>query len=128
MKFDPNCVREILLTLEDQPYGVHLSVPTLAASIKNFSEDEISYCCLKLAEADYIDISTVDMVGSLVPGIKSVNDITFYGHEFLNNIRDDKKKKNVKSIGSQIGSTSISSLSQIATSVLSELIRHHFGF
>jgi len=127
MKFDPNCVREILLTLEDQPYGTCLSIPALASSIKEFQEDEISYCCLKLAEADYIDITTVNMTGSLVPGIKSVNDITFYGHEFLNNIRDDGIWKNVKSVASQIGSTSISSLSQIATSVLSELIRNHFG-
>lgn len=127
MKFDPNCVRKILLTLEDQPYGSYLSINDLASSIKDFDKDEISYCCLKLAEADYIDISTVSMTGSLVPGIKSVNDITFYGHEFLNNIRDDVIWKNVKSIGTKIGSTSISALSQIATGVITELIRHQFG-
>lgn len=127
MKFDPNCVRKILLELEKQPFGSSLSIQSLSSSIEDYQEDEIAYCCLKLAEANYIDISTANVIGPLAPGIKSVNDITFYGHEFLNNIRDDGIWKNVKSIGSKIGSTSISALSQIASNVITELIRHQFG-
>ena len=128
MKFDPNCVREILLTLEDQPYGTCLSIPALASSIKEFQEDEISYCCLKLAEADCIDITTVNMTGSLVPGIKSVNDITFSGHEFLNNIRDDNNWNKIKGISSSIGFASLKVVSAIAEGVATAAINQQLGF
>ena len=127
MKLDPNCIRDILLEIEKQPFQSTLSVSKLSETLKKYDKDEISYCCLKLYEANYIDITTVTMCGSYMPGIKSINDITFDGHEFLNNIRSDSVWNNVKAVGSQIGATSINALTQIASGTVTALIKHQLG-
>ncbi len=127
MKLNSDCVRDILLNLGELPFQQSCSVSDLVNNLPAYSEDEIRYCCLKLAEANYIDISTVRAVGMSGVGIKSVNDITFYGHEFLNNVRSDNVWKNVKAIGGKIGATSISSISQVATGVITQLIKNHLG-
>lgn len=127
MKLNPNCIRDILLEIEKQPFQSNLSISELCTSLDNYTKDEISYCCLKLYEADYIDISTVSICGSYMPGIKSINDITFSGHEFLNNVRSDSVWENVKSVSKKIGTTSVSALTQIATGTVTALIKHQLG-
>ena len=127
VKLNPNCVRDILLEIEKQPFQSELSISELRETLHQYDKEEISYCCLKLYEADYIDILTVDVLRSSTPGIISINDITFNGHEFLNNIRSDSVWNNVKAIGTQIGSNSISALSQIATGVITAIIKNQLG-
>lgn len=59
--------------------------------------------------------------------IDKVNDITYAGHQFLANIRDDKIWKGVKGIARKIGSTSLEAFTQIASNVITELIKAQFG-
>lgn len=127
MILDSNCVRDILLELEKLPYQNSCTISNLMDALPNYNKDEISYTCLKLAEANYIDISTIKAVNMRVPAIRSINDITFYGHEFLNNIRSDSVWNNVKAVGSKIGVTSISALTQIASGTVTALIKHQLG-
>ena len=56
----------------------------------DYSSDQIEYTCLKLSEAGYLDITTVQMTQKTTPGIYSVNELTFQGHEFLSNISSQK--------------------------------------
>lgn len=56
-----------------------------------------------------------------------ITDLTPEGHEFLANIRKDSVWQSTKDIAAKVGSTSLGSLTQIACSVVTELIKSHFG-
>ena len=127
MKLNPNCVRDILLQLEELPYQGSTTPEDLSSVLSSYTEDEISYCCFKLAEANYIDISTIRTIGMSGPAIRSINDITFYGHEFLNNIRSEKIWDNVKAVGTKVGAASISAFTQIAAGVVTAVIKNQLG-
>lgn len=126
MKLDPNCVRDILLEIEKLPYQKTLLFSELTDSLASYDEDTISYCCLKLSEAEYLDISTYGALGKKIT-VTCINDITFKGHEFLNNVRSNTIWNNVKSISGKIGVTSIQSLAQIAVGVMTALINQQLG-
>lgn len=108
-------------------YQQSCTIGDLVSALPSYSEDEISYTCLKLEEANYINIETIRSINMPGPMIRRINDITFYGHEFLNNIRSDSVWNNVKAVGSKIGATSISALTQIATGTITALIKNQLG-
>lgn len=125
MILNPDCVRDILLTIESGNLGDYWNVEKLAAKIP-YSEDEIHYCCLKLDEAGFVDVCTVPQMGTSVEGIKSIHDLTFYGHEFLENIKNDNNWNKTKDIAKSVGSFSINALKDISASVISNLITAQF--
>ena len=49
------------------------------------------------------------------------------GHQFVNNIRSDNMWSNVKEVGKKVGTTSVSILSQIASGVVTSIIRAQLG-
>lgn len=126
MKLNIDCIRTILLECENIPYNSYLPFTQLVSALNTmYSEDEIAYNCLKLKEADYLSVVTK----SDHPGIKIVriNDITFSGHEFLNNVRSSKVAEATKNICSKIGVTSLQAFTQIATGVVTALIKAELG-
>ena len=127
MKLNPNCVRDVLLELEKLPYQESTTINELLIALPKYSEDDISYTCLKLEEANYINLTCIRSINSCGPLIRSIDDITYYGHEFLNNIHSDTIWNDVKSVGSKIGATSISAFTQIATGVVTTLIQKQLG-
>lgn len=55
-----------------------------------------------------------------------INDLTPAGHEFLNNIREDNIWNGIKTVSSKVGAKSMEAVTQIASNVISELIRSYF--
>ncbi|EJA0843158.1 DUF2513 domain-containing protein, partial [Listeria monocytogenes] len=53
--------------------------------------------------------------------------ITWSGHQFLDNIRDDEVWKKTKKTVSKFSSVSVSLLSTISSNVLSQLIKNSLG-
>lgn len=128
MQLNPDCVRDILLELEKQSYPTDCTIETLSNSLPVYNTEEINYCCIKLLEAKYIDAGTRNIRHSNGLSITSIYDITFQGHEFLNSVRPDNIWDNVKTIGTKIGATSLSSIVQIANGVLTAIIKNQLGF
>lgn len=122
MKLDFDCIRDVLLTLEKFPYGEVILSEQLYDDLKNYSPETISYSLLKLYEADYIEAHIPEIDG-VFPEVSHIYDITFQGHEFLDNIRSNKIWVKTKSILSELGSGSIKFASQIAVGILTELIK-----
>ena len=116
MKLLHDCVRDVLLTLEDK-LGVFGGLGDNQLDLPKYSSDDIKYTILKLNEAGYITCSKSDLVGNIY--IKS---ITYQGHLFLDNIRDNNVWKKTKSIASKFSSTSLTIISSIASQVIAELI------
>lgn len=127
MQLDPDCVRDILMAVESLDFGKGMTIRALNEMLPQYATDQLEYTCLKLAEGDLIRITAIQMPGQPARGIKSVDDLTYKGHEFLANVRADNIWSGVKSVGNKIGVSSISGLTQIASSVVTALIKAHFG-
>ena len=86
-----------------------------------YTQDEIAYACIKMIEADFISGSWNVPDGEIT--VYFISDIRYSGHQFLADIRSDSIWNNVKEIGKKVGSNSVSSLSQIASGVITAIIK-----
>lgn len=127
MKLNYDCFRDILLYLENSSYNETVSFSSIKETLSEYDEETLSYTCIKLNEANMIDGHFVRYDGANMPIVHSITDITILGHEFLSEIHEDTVWNGVKSVANKIGATSVSALTQIASSVVTELIKAHFG-
>lgn len=126
MNLDYDCVRDVLIEIEKKPFNTTLSFKSLCDAIPHFTPDEIHYCCLKLDEAGFIDLTPVKMAQQTVLGIKSINDLTFDGHEFLSDIKNDSTWNKTKETAKKIGSFSLHAIADIASTIVTDLITKQF--
>ena len=124
MKLNYNCIRDVLLFIEenqemtDNGYMTTMGLHDFcnSDSLSNYSESDIEYCISKLHEAGFVDANDIRSLDSSGFMIK---DITYDGHQYLNNIRDksiwQQTLEKVRSVG---GSVSLSVLSQIAEKIV----------
>lgn len=125
MKLNHNCVRDLMLFIEDNlEYGYRLYVNEL--NLGDYNQQTIVYSADKLYEAGYINALIKTTIGSDLPQIE-VKSITWEGHQFLDNIRDNKVWENTKNILSKFSSVSIGIISNVASQVISNLIKSQLG-
>lgn len=125
MKLNPDCVRAILLTTEENTGFRQLM--TFARGIKRFpllssyDDDEVLYHIRQCHKADLLECS------QFTANSVTITDLTPAGHEFLCHIHENKIWNGVKSIAAKIGVTSLNAFTQIASNVATELIKAYFG-
>ncbi|PBQ23875.1 hypothetical protein CNR29_07530 [Levilactobacillus brevis] len=121
MKLDHDCVRDVLLWVET---NVPLQEPVATHDLLNEFQDkwdrsETTYCIIQLNEAGMIDGGA-----SVQNGIVSINYIqrlTWKGHEYLDNIRNDTIWKETKNtVISKVGSASLSIVSSVAAKLIED--------
>ena len=128
MKLNPDCVRDLLLTLEELlQFDDNMEYPTIfseavegSPQMKGYSKQDIAYTTLKLIEAGYINAAPI-------PGDNCYNgalysSITYPGHEFLDTVRPPDVWTETKSKAKKIGSFALNILAQIASSVIASRI------
>lgn len=126
MQLNHECVRDLLLYVEDHAnYRSKLSADSI--KLEKYSLEEIVYTVEKLSEAEYLNVTCINRAGGQLPGF-IIQSITFDGHEFLDNIRDDNVWIELKKQLSKFSSSSLSIMSSVATRVLSSMIKSHLGF
>lgn len=118
MKFDLDCVRDILLTIESMEYGKEIKIVDLVKALPKYSEEDLNYNCLKLLEAGFINCLTTQYLDP--PGIilVCIKDITYKGHEFLGSIRDNTVWKKTKSIAGRFGQITLHMIGSIAKEII----------
>lgn len=111
-----DCIRDTMLYLEEHMnrLGYYDSHDIKLAS---YSQDDIDYTVEKLDEAGYLKINSKHMSGNIL-----IKCITYNGHQFLDDIRDNKVWSKTKSILSNFSSTSINMVQNIATQVISNIV------
>lgn len=125
MQLNHDCVRDVLLYVEENAnYNVRIS--TNSIKLKDYSIEEIVYTIEKLSEADFLNMTSVSTMGKQIPGY-IVKSITYKGHEFLDNIKDNSVWSDTKKQLSKFSSTSLSIISSVAAQVLSAKIKLHLG-
>lgn len=123
MKLNIDCIRDVLLVVEDQPFGGELKITSIFKQLSNYTEDELEYTCLKLYEAKYINAITMTTLGVSGPQIFAIQDLTYAGHQFLDTIRSHKVLEETKSkITDILGSASIEIISKVASSIATKLL------
>lgn len=127
MKLNKECVRDLLLAIEDLEYDHYFNKNELATEEPFIKYDlfEVIYAGEKLIEAGY-------MKGTIRRADNSVYDVAFsaltwHGHQFLDNIRDDGVWKNTKKVASKFTSVSLSMLSTIAAEIITKMISQETG-
>lgn len=123
MELNKDCVRDVLLSCEEllkmdeEGYMNSLSHEELEQVLPNYKTEDIIYTVVKLKEAGFLDVKVTRASGNILVDVR-INDITFTGYEFLNDIRDDNNWKKVKEIAKSVGAFSINMIAQIAVGVI----------
>lgn len=126
MNLNIECLRDILLSIEEKPLGKTFTQKDLEEKL-SYSSDDIYYCCYQikrsnLAEIDYREIQ----LPNKLPIISSIGELTPYGHQFLENIKSDDIWNKTKEQAKKVGSFSLKSLIAIAEKVISTAITNSF--
>jgi len=125
MKLNPECIRDIMfyleenLTMNSDLEINEISVFDLPEKL-NYSIEEITNTLLVLDDANFIVCYRNNGDDAIVA--LDIYRITYTGYQFLESIRPDSVWKKVQTISGNIGSFSLNVISQIATSVLTQMI------
>lgn len=119
MKLDQECVRDILLYMENElPMNAQVKISSVYDEhFKNgYSLDQVLYTASKLHEANLIqgvpfqfDIGLVDFV---------MQSISYEGHQLLDTIRDPKVWEETKNVTKKLSSVSLPVLMDVAKTIV----------
>ncbi len=143
MRLNLDCVRQILLIVEENTglrkycFFIDSSLSECQTAsgdsliplpdyqtnlLKKVDNDELIYHINYCVEAGLLSMDTSYGLYQLV-----IKGLTPKGHDFLENIRDNKIWSGVKNIAANVGSTSLDAITQIASNVIIQLIKSQFG-
>lgn len=143
MKLNLDCVRQILLCTEENTglrkfcffidSGLEESEAMIGNPLiplpdyqinllKSFDNDELIYHVNYCVESGLLLTDS-----SFAPYQIIIKDLTPKGHDFLENIRDNKVWSGIKDVASKVGSKSLDSVIQISFNVITQLIKAQFG-
>ncbi|MEH6891884.1 DUF2513 domain-containing protein [Bacillus sp. JJ864] len=121
MKLNQDCVRDLLLELEEKlTINDHFLLPHFnnLDTVSKHGFDDTFYSFSKLLEASYLNGSYKYASGELFH--LSVDSISWNGHQFLDTIRDNEIWSKTKNAVGSLSSASISIMSSLATSYLKQ--------
>lgn len=127
MKLNPDCIRDILITIESMEYNSVYTLAKLQANLPDYSEDVLNYHCLQMIDADLLNAKAINVMGEISPQIWRIFDLTYQGHQFLADIRSDTSWNKTKTIARTVGSESLHALKDIAVGVVTSTIQKQLG-
>ncbi|WP_159638272.1 DUF2513 domain-containing protein [Erysipelothrix anatis] len=119
MRLNQDCIRDLLLFIETIEIDYYADL--VECKIGDYSSEELCYTGDKLLEAGYIN-GKISSGSGIRYYMFSVSSLTWEGHAFLDNIRDDGVWKDTKKVASKMSSISVGLIEKIAASVLSTII------
>lgn len=112
MKLNPDCVRDILLTVEDNSeFGSIIQYNTSEnfSRLTKYSENEFLYHINQCKANGYFLSCNISAHGDSV----LIGDLSPKAHEFLANIRNDKDYNAIKDWALKIGTFTLSAIEQL---------------
>ena len=106
MKLNPDCIRDILLAVEEIPDINHhwrFDKETVPELLPNYSFDEVMYHIRQCQLNEFFFQASGNITGTCY----TISDLSPKGHEFLANIRNDSFYNKVKDIGAELGVQSL---------------------
>lgn len=124
MRLNHDCVRDLML-LSEENLNMSNYIRCSCIHSEQYTCEELVYTASKLIEAGYLKGDFLSSSAGKRDTI--ISSITWSGHEFLDNIRDDGVWKITKDKLSKFSSVSISIISKVATQVITNLINNQLG-
>lgn len=127
MKLDYDCLRSLLLKLEDfenlddDLHYQYMTLNDMAEALPKFPKNMIAYTTLKAKEGDLINASITNADGCIYACTYS--SLTYDGHQFLDNVRSNNIWNKTKSIAKELGCTSLRSLLSISEKIILAMIQ-----
>lgn len=125
MKLDLDCVRDILLTVEEntgyQKYITYSINTKQYGNLQKYGNEKVMYHILQCEKSNLIEAGQIDLAGNIL-----IKDLTPYGHKFISNIRENKNWNKVKKVANEVGTTSLEAIMQIAINIISGIITAKF--
>lgn len=124
MKLNPDCVRDILLTVESIPsmnYTYRFNEESIKSDLPNYSTEEVLYHVRQCDLSNFLYKTKFTLEREYL-----VTDLSPLGHQFLADIRSDNVWEKTKSVAEKIGAYSLDTLTKIAASVITEYVRRQF--
>lgn len=130
MRLDKDCIREILLLIENK--CVYYEHPKLGKRLftlsfkqiyefeemKEYNADDIHYTISKLFEGHYIEGYVIPPNNFLNFSMCVINALTLRGHDLLDNIRPETVWQETKSVLKRVGDFSLTMMTQVAGEVM----------
>lgn len=127
MKLNPDCIRDVLMTVEQTvnyttgfEYRINQEVPKKLAK---YTHDEIVYHIHQSRLAGLLFECHINGAGAYI----TIDDLTPAGHEFLANIRSDSVWEKVKGAAASTCGNSLRGIAQIAQALMIEIIKQYLG-
>lgn len=127
MKMNLDCMRDILLAMQDSPIDEGMTISEFCERLPQYTEEDICYSCLKMSEAGFVIADLTDLDGWIIPRVDGLWDITFRGHEFLGRIKDESRWKGIKRVLPTIRDYSIDAINAVANGFASAAISAFFS-
>ena len=123
MKLNPDCIRDILFVVENNTtYSNDVSEETMFKELgSKYPREEILYH-VRQCEHSGLFLKVVHYFGGF-----SIQDLSPYGHQFINDIRQDNNWNRTKDIAKNVGSFSLDVLKDISSQVITNLISNQLG-
>lgn len=129
MKLNPDCIRDVFLYLEseleidlEKSNFKTITLHKIKEHFKSiYSEEDIWYSIYNLKEIHFID-GRINNVGNQKMFFCEIENITWNGHQFLNNIRPKNVWEATKSGASKLGIMSVHALSAISMKIVEGII------
>lgn len=119
MRLDADCIRNVLYTVEEHTDGINF----FELNETNYSNYDL------LSKYDFIKVRYhikqlingcfIEEAGTVGNQILII-DLTWNGHQFIENIRNDTNWNKVKNVAKKVGSFSISLLAQTAAQIVAQ--------
>lgn len=127
MKLDIECVRDILITLEQQPTFVQMSTHEFASLLPQYPINQIIYTCWRLYEGKYINLFLYYPPTQSTPVIRAIGDMTFEGHEFLADIKPKNNWERLSAAFKKGGSASFKAIANVAIDLGTDALKTKLG-
>lgn len=123
MRQNPDCIRDLLLFVEAQPFGSEIVIrETLPPELSKYSFDEIKYHAGMCNQSGYLNGYSVNILDDI-----TIDSLSESGNRFLDTIRPDTVWEKTKSTASKVGSFSLDFFAKVAASVTAELIKRQIN-
>lgn len=133
MRLKPEVIKDVLLKIEevvilDEELNFEgIGIEDFCELLPKYSKAEIAYTCLKLDEGNLITFDHTASSGTLAEGY--ISGITYYGHEFLEQIRNETVWNKIKDLCKKAGCylcQAISFMAAAGEAILLEAIKGNF--
>ena len=124
MKLNPDCIRDVLLYLEenikiDNRTFMPISLKSLQEVFENYSEEDIFYSVYNLKQAKFIEGKFTDIKDTKM-AICEIQNITYVGHQFLETVRPKPIWDKTKSVVTKVGVHTLGFIEEIAHDIAVE--------